>query len=200
MNTDISANDPKKCQVFSLDRLAEPGRDTEAVKLTLRNHLRLILRRSFSPSVKRKVKKYSSVAATFLYRLFNNNKSLSTDANYTPHLKFEQGDLVLIQSEDKIKLTLNYWNELKGCGFLPEMWQYCGTVQRVLKPVSRFVDERDSRVKKVRGIYILEGVNCQGFELYGRCDRNCFYFWREEWLTKIDVPEEMDDGNNSTSE
>jgi hypothetical protein len=21
---------------------------------------------------------------------------------------------------------------------------------------------------------------------YGRCDRACFYFWREEWLEKLD--------------
>jgi hypothetical protein len=51
--------------------------------------------------------------------------------------------------------------------------------------VKTFVDERDCRVKKVKGVYLLEGVNCQGFELYGECDRACFYFWREEWLEKI---------------
>jgi hypothetical protein len=68
------------------------------------------------------------------------------------------------------------------------MWQYCGTTQKVLKPVKRFVDERDCRVKKVKGVYLLEGVNCQGFELYGECDRACFYFWREEWLEKLEVP------------
>jgi hypothetical protein len=100
-------------------------------------------------------------------------------------VEFNPGDQVLVKSKDQIQATLNSWNELKGCSFLPEMWQYCGTKQRVLKPVKRFVDERDCRVKKLKGVYLLQGVNCQGFELYGECDRACFYFWREEWLEKI---------------
>jgi hypothetical protein len=100
-------------------------------------------------------------------------------------IKFNAGDRVLVKPKEQIQVTLNYWNELKGCSFLPEMWQYCGTEQRVLKPVKRFVDERDYQVKRVKGVYLLEGVNCQGFELYGACDRACFYFWREEWLDKI---------------
>ena len=64
--------------------------------------------------------------------------------------------------------------------------QYCGTTQRVLKPLERFVDERDLRVKTSRGIVLLDGVVCQGTADFGRCDRCCVMFWREEWLEKID--------------
>ena len=95
------------------------------------------------------------------------------------------GDLVRVRSRVDIEATLDGWNELKGCAVMPDMWQYCGTTQRVFKVVERFVDERDYRLKKGTGIVLLEGLICQGTEDYGRCDRSCFYFWRVEWLEKI---------------
>jgi hypothetical protein len=68
---------------------------------------------------------------------------------------------------------------------MPEMAEYCGSTRRVLKPMNRFVDERELRVKKSKGIILLEGVMCQGTGGFGSCDRFCFVFWREEWLEKI---------------
>jgi hypothetical protein len=64
------------------------------------------------------------------------------------------------------------------------MRQYCGTVQRVLKPVMRFADERDMTIRNARGIVILENITCKGTAAFGPCDRNCFLFWRQEWLEK----------------
>jgi hypothetical protein len=186
MDKDISGDDKSKCQVFSLEQMVEPGGIVEQVKLPLRQRLRLVLRRSFSPSVKRKVKEYLNQFAILFSKLTRKSKATYDNEKDLTPIKFNSGDRVLVKSKDQIQATLNYWNELKGCSFLPEMWQYCGTVQRVFKPVKRFVDERDARVKKVKGVYLLEGVNCQGFELFGECDRACFYFWREEWLEKID--------------
>ena len=182
----ISKVDRRKCQVLSLEQMAEPGGNVEMVKLPLRRRLRLVLRRSFSPSVKRKLKKDLNFLAILFSRLTGHSKAPPDYGTDRTPTKFNPGDRVLVRSKEQIQDTLNYWNELKGCSFLPEMWQYCGTIQRVLKPVKRFVDERDYRVKQVKGVYLLEGVNCQGFELYGECDRACFYWWREEWLEKID--------------
>ena len=71
---------------------------------------------------------------------------------------------------------------------MPEQEQYCGTTHRVHKRMERFVDERDLRVKRSRGIILLEGVMCEGTAEFGSCDRSCFYFWREEWLEKVDGP------------
>lgn len=97
------------------------------------------------------------------------------------------GDLVKVKSEREIKETLNRWNKLKGCGIMDGMWQYCGTEQRVLKDVKQFLDERDYLMKKCKGIIILDGIICDGTKWYGPCDRSCYYFWREEWLEKIDT-------------
>jgi hypothetical protein len=66
------------------------------------------------------------------------------------------------------------------------MEQYCGTTQRVFRRMERFVDERDLRVKKSRGIVLLEGVMCEGTAEFGPCDRSCLVFWREEWLEKLE--------------
>jgi hypothetical protein len=99
--------------------------------------------------------------------------------------RLQGGDWVRVRPRTEIDATLNHWRQLKGCTFMPEMGEYCGTTQRVLKRVERFVDERDLRVKTARGILLLEGVICQGTADFGRCDRSCFPFWREEWLEKI---------------
>ena len=184
MNKEISGVDQSKCQRISLERLAEPGGDAESIKLPLQSRLRLVLRRSFSPSAKRKIKEELNSLAIIFYKLTGNREALSADIPDLTPIKFNPGDKVIIRSKYQVQGTLNAWGELKGCSFLPEMWQYCDTKQTVLKPVKRFVDERDCRVKKVKGVYLLEGIICEGFELYGGCDRSCFYFWREEWLEK----------------
>lgn len=96
------------------------------------------------------------------------------------------GDLVRVRSREEIEATLDTRKEFKGCAFLQDMWQYCGTVQRVLQPMERFLDERDYRVKKCKGIVLLEGIICRGAAVFGQCNRCCHLFWKEEWLEKID--------------
>jgi hypothetical protein len=106
----------------------------------------------------------------------------TTDVIPPAPMKLTPGDLVRVRSREEIEATLNHWRQLKGCTFMPEMRSYCGTTQRVLKVMERFVDERDLRIKKCKGIVLLEGVMCQGTADFGRCDRSCLIFWREEWL------------------
>ena len=65
---------------------------------------------------------------------------------------------------------------LAGCGE-PKPGQY---------PPS-FMDERDYKLKKARGVILLENLICNGTPTFGKCDRCCFLFWREEWLEKIIV-------------
>lgn len=96
------------------------------------------------------------------------------------------GDWVKIRASDEIQATLDGWNSLKGCTFLEEMKRYCGTTSQVYKRVEQFLDERDYRLKKCRGMVILDGVICEGTIDFGKCDRSCFFFWREEWLQKLD--------------
>ena len=99
----------------------------------------------------------------------------------------QPGDIVRVRSMAEIQATLNNWNQLKGCSFMEEMAPFCNTMQRVLKRVEKFLDERDYLLKKTRGIIILENVFCQGTRDFGKCDRTCFFFWREEWLEKMET-------------
>lgn len=117
------------------------------------------------------------------FAFFRKGGGAPVEINTSSGLK--AGDLVRVRPPEDIKGSLDSFNELKGCAFLESMWQYCGTTQRVLKPLEKFLDERDYKVKKCRGIVILEGVICNGTPVFGRCDRCCHLFWREEWLEKI---------------
>jgi hypothetical protein len=103
---------------------------------------------------------------------------------FTHVSSLEKGALVKVRSKEEIISTLDPFNELKGCAFLAEMHQYCGTEQRVYKSIERFLDERDYRVKKTRGLILLENNFCSGTPVFGKCDRSCFLFWREEWLER----------------
>ena len=96
------------------------------------------------------------------------------------------GDFVRVRPRQEIRDTLDNWNQLEGCSFMEEMWPYCDTIQRVFKHVDKFLDERDYLLKRCKGIVLLEGVICEGTKDFGDCDRSCFYFWREEWLEKVD--------------
>lgn len=98
----------------------------------------------------------------------------------------ESGDLVRVREIEEIKKTLDPFNELRGCSFMPDMEKYCGTKQRVFRSMKYFMDERDYKLKKTKGLILLENVFCSGTPVFGQCDRCCFLFWREEWLERID--------------
>lgn len=176
-----------QCQIQSAARMHSREDGNETASLPLRKRMRLAMRRRLSPRWRRKLKK---AFTNFLLRLRGDSPAASASAQpaaRSASLSLKAGDRVRVRSKEEIQSTLNRWGELKGCGFMTEMWQYCGTNQRVLKPVERFVDERDYQVKKARGVVLLEGVTCHGTEFYGPCDRSCFLFWREEWLEKNTV-------------
>lgn len=111
------------------------------------------------------------------------SKSSSTPKASEPSLK--AGDRVRVRPREEIETTLDSKNELMGCLFMSEMWAYCGTEQRVLKPMEQFLDERNYRVRRASGIVLLEGAICQGTAHAKGCDHSCTLFWREEWLEKI---------------
>jgi hypothetical protein len=104
---------------------------------------------------------------------------------FTHENPLNKGDMVRVRLKEEIMSTLDPFKELKGCAFLPEMHQYCSTEQRVFKVMERFMDERDYKLKKTRGLILLENNFCTGTPVFGKCDRSCFLFWREEWLEKI---------------
>jgi len=174
--------DPKECQFQAIQEISE-GKEKTPPRSLKRNFI-LFVRRRITPSQERKL--YRRVDE--LIEKFSTKKLADTVAtaleNKAEPLK--AGDLVLIKSKEEIEATLNHLGRLRGCSFMEDaMGPYVGTVQRVLKPMERFVDERDLTVKKAKGLILLDGVMCQGTTTFGRCDRSCLLFWREEWMEKI---------------
>jgi hypothetical protein len=148
--------------------------------------VKLAIRRQLGPTRERALKLRTNELINLLARLTGGTERPIAVPAAAAATKLQAGDRVRVRSEEEIQATLNHWRQLKGCTFMPEMAPYCGTTQRVLKRMERFVDERDLRVKRTRGIILLEGLHCQGTAEFGPCDRSCYYFWREEWLEKID--------------
>jgi hypothetical protein len=153
---------------------------------SLAKHLKLVLKRRLNHRVKRSLKRLTFSIVDVFRAVFYRKDETSTWSAGSTVLALKAGDRVRVRSRKEIGETLDLWSELKGCAFFPEMEPYCGTTQTVLKPVNRFVDERDYRVKKCKGVVLLQDVICQGTATYGKCDRACFLFWREEWLERID--------------
>lgn len=133
----------------------------------------------------RHVKKWLKQAYTMFIRSRGVSSPQMKAKDFAPAIPYQTGDLVRVRSREEVLATLDPFKELKGCAFLPEMYQYCGTQQRVLRSMQHFMDERDYKLKKARGVILLEGVICNGTPTFGACDRCCFLFWREEWLEKI---------------
>lgn len=103
-------------------------------------------------------------------------------------LYLKAGDRVRVRSKEEIRQTLDEYDKYKGCLFVSDMWQHCGREYRVLKVVEHFYDEAKFKVKKCYDTVILEGVVCEGISkaFKQRCDRTCFFFWKEAWLERVE--------------
>ena len=121
-----------------------------------------------------------------LYKLLGKDQANSHSNPNPPGARLQPGDRVRVKSRQEVQALLNPWQELHGCAFMEEMWVYCGTEQVVMKRVEKFLDEATLRMYSSQGLVLLENLICEGTIDFGRCDRSCFYFWREEWLEKID--------------
>jgi len=174
---------PVVCQLNCVSNLSV-GLDTVPPESIIRR-LRLFIRRNLNAH---QVRTFKMKTSRIFYKLFQQSdqpKQATLLATNMAKAWPQANELVRIKSVSQIKATLNPWGQLKGCMFMPEMAQYCNTTQRVYKRLERFVDENDFYVKKSNGMVLLEGLYCQGTKDYGRCDRSCFYFWREEWLEEV---------------
>jgi hypothetical protein len=154
----------------------------ENVPLLIR--LRIKVFRRITPSTKRKIKKTVNLLPSRSSKSYKTNHT-NLENPILDNSVLKPGDTVRIRTMEEIKTTLDRWGALKGCTFISAMEEYCGSTQKILKPVTRFLDERDYQVKKSDGIVLLEGLICEGIPTFGQCDRSCFYFWRVEWLELV---------------
>lgn len=105
-----------------------------------------------------------------------------------PLLLLKPGDRVRVRSAEEIRRTLDGNGALKGCAFGVGMYAYCGKELRVVRVVERFFDEARWRMLRGRNLVLLDAAYCDGSSVRDTqgCDRMCFYFWRTEWLERIE--------------
>jgi hypothetical protein len=174
------------CQIPCLPKMAEGNAEFDPQPLDKR--FKRALARPWNYYIKKYLKRTITLFKGWYTKINRKDNSSTVGEDKLVMIHLKSGDWVRVRSLEEIQNTLNPFKELKGCAFLEDMKQYCGTEQRVLKVMERFLDERDYQVKKVKGIVLLEGVYCQGTPVFGRCDRSCLSFWREEWLEKVPEP------------
>jgi len=105
-----------------------------------------------------------------------------------PPVDLLAGDWVVVRPWEVVAQTLDGFGRCRGCTFVRSMRQFCGRQFRVLRPVQHFFDEARWRMVRCSHVVLLEGVHCDGSgnsDTVG-CDRMCFYFWRTEWLRRVD--------------
>jgi hypothetical protein len=173
-----------ECQMQSIPKI-QPDKDgSDWPALSLVTRIRLFFRRHLDRDTRRKVKRLLFLNNSWKNGDIKKRNLMESTKTFGESLNLSAGDAVRVRSKDEILATLDSEGKLKGCSFVGEMWKYCGTTQKVLKPLHRFVDERNYKIIISNGLVLLEGVTCSGTDFYGHCDRSCYFFWREEWLEK----------------
>ena len=108
----------------------------------------------------------------------------------TPHasLNVQPGELVRIKPFREILQTLDTGNKNRGLFFDAEMVPYCERSYRVLKKVTKILDERTGELQEFKNpCVILDSVICQSRYSHCRmfCPRSIYSYWREIWLERV---------------
>jgi hypothetical protein len=106
-------------------------------------------------------------------------------------LDLQPGEWVRIKSSDQIRSTCDKQDKNRGMTFDAEMVPYCGGTYRVLKRVTRILNEQTGKMQEMKNpCIILDGVVCQARYADCRlfCPRSIYPYWREIWLERTDPP------------
>ena len=105
------------------------------------------------------------------------------------NLGLKVGELVRVKSRDGILATVDELLFNRGMGFHPEMMPYCGKTFRVKQRLSKLMNEKTGQLVELKNsCLVLEGADCHGrYAPPLSCPRECFPYWREIWLERLDV-------------
>lgn len=107
----------------------------------------------------------------------------------TGTLNLEPGELVRVKSHEEILATLNEESRNRGLLWDAEMVPYCGGTYRVLKRVTKIIDEKTGKMQEIKNpCIILDSVVCQARYSACRmfCPRSIYSYWREIWLERVE--------------
>jgi hypothetical protein len=101
----------------------------------------------------------------------------------------QPGDLVHVKPHEEILATLNEESRNRGLRWDAEMVPYCGGTYRVLKRVTKIINERTGKMQEIKNpCMILDSVVCQSRYSACRmfCPRSIYSYWREIWLDRVE--------------
>ena len=99
-------------------------------------------------------------------------------------LNLKPGEFVEVKSKEEILATLDSMGRNRGLYFTPEMVKHCGKRFRVLKQLSKMINEKTGEMRTIVNTVLLEGSICDG-KAHGGCQRLCYCLWREIWLRRV---------------
>jgi hypothetical protein len=179
----------KGCQVTELMSATSPLPIWHPVR-----HILEIRSRTYSPAeyaayiiggvYRRTLKRFIDRIAIRENSLRSRTADPSAKAALAGESGFEPGDLIEVRSAAEIKATLDANGRHRGLYFMPGMWAHCGHRLRVLGPVDRMMSEKTGEMRAIDGVFILEGVTCDG-KAQGGCQRGCYVFWKDIWLKRV---------------
>jgi hypothetical protein len=122
--------------------------------------------------------------------LFPRKRGTIPDAQPTPQgtLNLQPGELVRVKSYSEILRTLNVSGRNRGLLWDAELVPYCGGTYRVLRRVTRIVNEQTGEMLEIKNpCIILDTVACQArySECRMFCPRSIYSYWREIWLERV---------------
>jgi len=108
----------------------------------------------------------------------------------TSNLNLKVGELVRIKPHLEILKTVDSSNRNRGMYWDAELVPYCGGTYRVLKSVTKIIDEKTSKMIEMKTpCIVLDSVVCRARYSPCRmlCPKEMFPYWREIWLERIEA-------------
>ena len=118
------------CQIPCFRSLAEGIAEVPPESFIRRMKLRI--RRILSPNKERSFKNYTNDWMNRFCKLVGGSPKPSVSKPNITSETLHAGDWVRVRLLEEIETTLNHWIQVRGCSFMPEMADYCGTIHRVL--------------------------------------------------------------------
>jgi hypothetical protein len=106
----------------------------------------------------------------------------------TAELNLQAGELVRVKPHIDILRTLNTEGKNRGMLWDAEMVPYCGGRYRILRRVTKIINEQTGKMQEMKTpSIVLDSVICQsrysGCRMF--CPRSIHSWWREIWLERV---------------
>ena len=121
----------------------------------------------------------------------------------TGTLDLQPGEIVRVKSHDEILATLTTANKNRGMYWDAEVVPFCGKEFKVLKRVTKIIDEKTGKMQQMKNpCIILDEVACESRYSFCRmfCPRAIYPYWREIWLNRVGPPPATQSKNHEVEE